>query len=337
MRCISPRLQTLAYPLIFCLTIGYQDYLYADLISPLIISNYSPVVAIYGLPYVGDAEVLKPGDTNTRLMYDVSSHYAIDENANEYILLDGETHRGTFIYRRGITNGLEAGLVVPYLDHMGGGLDSFIYNWHKTFGMPQGGRQYAPYNQLHYKYVRHTQTLFDMHTAASGIGDVRLQSAWQLQSDDAQASALALSIKFPTGDSREFRGSGAADVAFWYKQEARQDFFGYQGGSFYSLGMLYLGHGDILPDMARSYVGFGNVGAGVFLSNNVIFISQLDINSPFYSSSDLVELGSYAIQLSLGGKINISQYGQIDLGLAEDLIIDASPDVTFHVAVDIKF
>jgi len=295
------------------------------------------VIAIYGLPYAGDAEVLKPGTADSKLMYDVSSHYAIDKNDNEFILLDGETHRATFVYRQGIANGLEAGLVIPYLEHKAGGLDSFINNWHQTFGMPQGGRELTANNQFRYIYIRQSQTRFDMRTASGGIGDVRLQGAWQLQNDAIHASALALSIKFPTGDSEQFQGSGATDVALWYKHEAQQRYFSYRGGGFYSLGVLHLGHGDILPDMAKSFVGFGNIGAGVYLSHNVVFISQLDINSPFYSSSDLVELGSYAIQLTLGGKIKFAKYGQINLGLAEDLIIDASPDVTFHAAVEIRF
>jgi hypothetical protein len=89
--------------------------------------------------------------------------------------------------------------------------------------------------------------------------------------------------------------------------------------------------------MVKSFVGFGNVGAGVYITDSVVFISQLDINSPFYSSSDLVELGSYAVQLTLGGNIKFASYGELNLGLAEDLIIDASPDVTFHMAVQLRF
>ena len=324
-------------PLAGLILLLHQSLCLAELLSPITISNYSPVVAIHGLPYIGDAEVLKPGAVDAQLMYDVSSHYAEDKNAAESILLDGETHRATFIYRQGIANGLEAGLVIPYIKNKAGGLDSFINDWHQTFGMPQGGRELVANNQLRYRYVRHSQTRFDMQTANGGVGDIRLQGTWQLQNNAEQASAMALSIKFPTGDSQQFQGSGAADVALWYKNEAQQQYFGQRGGSFYSLGALYLGHGDILPDMAKSFVGFGNVGAGINLSDNIAFISQLDINSPFYSSSDLVELGSYAIQLTLGGNIKFASYGQISLGLAEDLVIDASPDVTFHAAVEMRF
>ena len=333
MRCIYRWLR----PLACILLLSAQNPALAELISPITLSNYSPVVAIHGLPYIGDAQVLKPGRSDFQLMYDDSSHYAIDFNDNEYILLDGETHRSTFIYRQGLTNGLEAGLVVPYLKHTAGGLDSFINEWHQFFGFPQGGRELTANNQFRYQYIRHSRTRFDMRTASGGIGDIRLQGAWQVQNDATRASALALSIKLPSGDSEQFQGSGATDVALWYKHEAQQAFFGYRGGSFYSLGVLYEGRGDILPDMVNPVVGFGNIGAGVSLGDNAVFVSQLDINSPFYSSSDLVELGSYAVQLTLGSRIKFAPYGQISLGLAEDLVIDASPDVTFHVAVELKF
>jgi hypothetical protein len=120
----------------------------------------------------------------------------------------------------------------------------------------------------------------------------------------------------------------------WYKNETQQQFFNARGGSFYSIGALYLGNGDVLGDLANRWVGFGGLGAGVHLTKNLLFISQLDINTPFYSSSDLVELGSHAVQLTLGGRIFLSQHGRINLGVAEDLVIDASPDVTFHMDVE---
>ena len=51
-----------------------QQLAYAELISPLSLSNYNPLVAIHGLPYIGDAEVLDHGSVNTQLMYSISSH-----------------------------------------------------------------------------------------------------------------------------------------------------------------------------------------------------------------------------------------------------------------------
>jgi len=84
-------------------------------------------------------------------------------------------------------------------------------------------------------------------------------------------------------------------------------------------------------------VGFGGLGAGVYLSDSLLFISQLDINTPFYSSSDLVELNSYAVQLTVGGSIVLTKNARINLGVAEDLVIDASPDVTFHLDAQWRF
>jgi hypothetical protein len=309
----------------------------ADLISPLTISNYNPLVAIHGLPYIGDAEVLQSGSAHARLMYDVSSHYADDENDTESILLDGETARTTFIYQQGIRDRYQLALVIPYIKHHSGGLDSFINNWHESFNMPQGGRDQTENNQFRYTYSRNSQTRFDVTSPSSGLGDVRVQGAWQLERSSNQASALELSVKLPTGDSGKLHGSGAVDVALWYKKEAQQQFFGARGGSFYSIGALYLGNGDVLADIESRWVGFGGLGAGVHLTNNLLFISQVDINSPFYSSSDLVEVGEYAMQLTLGGRVLISEQGRINLGLAEDLIIDASPDVTFHLDAEWRF
>ncbi|WP_455211379.1 DUF3187 family protein [Kaarinaea lacus] len=310
---------------------------FAELISPLSLSNYNPLVAIYGLPYIGDAEVLDHGSVNTQLMYSISSHYADDYNDSESVLLDGETARTTFIYRQGVSHDIQMSITIPYIQHHSGGLDSFINGWHETFGMPEGGRDQVENDQFRYTYRRNSQTHFDLQNPSSGMGDIRVQGAWQVEHSASEASALELSVKLPTGNSDKLHGSGAVDVAMWFKNEAQQKFLGFRGGSFYSIGALYLGNGDVLSDIVREFVGFGGLGAGVYLSDNLLFLSQLDINTAFYSSSDLVELGSYAVQLTLGGSIKLSDRGRINLGVAEDLVIDASPDVTFHVDVDWRF
>ena len=330
----SPITPVLIFPSLIIL--GSLQVAFADFVSPLIVSNYNPMAAIHGLPHIGDAEVLTRGSVATHLVFDVSSHYAGDKNAHESILLDGETDRATLLYRQGLSRGIQMSVVVPYIKHHGGGLDSFINNWHETFGMPQGGRDRVKNNQFRYFYSRDAQTRFDLQNPGSGLGDIRVDAAWQVEKSASEASALEVSVKLPTGDSAKLNGSGAMDVAMWFKKESQQTFFGLRGGSFYSIGGLYVGKGDVLSDIVRQFVGFGGLGAGVYLGDKVLFISQLDINTPFYSS-DLVELGSHAVQLTLGGSIVLSPRGRINLGVAEDLVIDASPDVTFHVDVEWQF
>jgi len=309
---------------------------FADLISPLTLSNYNPLVSVHGLPYAGDAEVLPRGSIHARLSYDVSSHYAYDQNDNEAVLLDGETARATFIYRQGIGHDTQISLVIPYIKHHSGGLDSSINDWHEIFGMPEGGRDLVANNQFRYFYRRNSQIRLNVRNSSEGVGDVRVQAAWQVRQRTDDASAMEVSVKLPTGNSEELHGSGAVDVAILYKHEAQQKLFGLKAGSFYSLGALYLGDGDVLADMRRPLVGFGGLGGGVYLQKNLLFISQLDINTAFYSS-DLVELGSHTLQLSVGGSILFGDRGRINLGVAEDLVIDASPDVTFHMGVDWRF
>jgi hypothetical protein len=313
-----------------------QQFAYAELVSPLTISNYNPLVAIHGLPSIGDAELLTRGSVNMQISYDISSHYANDENSNESILLDGESDRATLILRQGISRGMQMSIVIPYIKHHGGRLDSFINNWHDAFGMPEGGRNQVQDSQFRYFYRRDSQIRFDLQNPSSGIGDIRVQGAWQVGQKASEVSAIEVSVKLPTGDSTKLHGSGAVDVAMWYKSENQQRFFGRRSGSFYSIGALYIGKGDVLSDMVQQFVGFGGLGAGLYLTDNLLFISQLDINTPFYSS-DLVETGSYAVQLTLGGSVMLSERGRINLGVAEDLVIDASPDVTFHMDVEWRF
>jgi hypothetical protein len=310
---------------------------YADTISPIIISNQNPMVAVHGLPAVNNAQVLSENKSRFSLFFDVSSHYGDDGNDNERILLDGETYRTTFIFETGVTQGFQFGLVIPYIKHKGGSLDHFINEWHDFFSFPEGGRDLAQNNQFQYRYVRDGEVQFNRTDSASGIGDVRLEGTWQLTGAGKDAfSAVSASVKLPTGDSDAFLGSGAADFALWYKHQHADRFWDFDTGVFYSAGALYVGEGDILPRQVNRLVGFGGFGAGVHLTDSLVFITQVDINSPFYSSTDLPELGDFAAQITVGGTIK-GDVWRVNLGVAEDLMIDASADVTFHLDAQARF
>lgn len=309
----------------------------AQNIAPIVISNYNPFIAVHGLPQIGSAANLEKGANRVAVMYDLSSYYVNLRRTDESVILDGETQRTTFVYQLGLSERLQVGVFIPYVNHSGGSLDSFINDWHDFFGLPGGGRETAENDQLRFYYEHDGITQFDKTSSSSGIADVRLEAAWQLNKNASKASAMAASIKIPSGDSDEFHGSGAVDIALWYKQQQQERFFGLKGGMYYSVGALYLGNGDILAQQVNSFVAFGGLGAGVYLAQGWLFLTQLDINTPFYDSSEVAPIGEYAVQLTLGGAIDLSKNARLHLGVAEDLVVDASPDVTFHLDLQVQF
>lgn len=312
----------------------------AETISPSDVRNNNPFIHIFGLPYIGDAEVLAPGRQSYSIQYDVSNIYAFNSTNNEQLFMDGEISYTQFKYKLGVGGGNQWELVIPYIRHSGGTLDGFIDGWHRIFGLPESGRDTATKNQLRYYYQRDGKILIDFTDASSGIGDIQITSTWQLKritSPNEDNTAVSISLKLPTGDSTDLLGSGAADLTIYAKREQATRFFDFRSGLFYSGGLSLLGDSDVLTEIQDNLVLFGGIGGGIFFSNQVVLKSQLDIHTPVYSKSDLRELDEFAAQFTLAVSVEFGGGTMLDMSVSEDLMIDGSPDVTFHSELRYRF
>ncbi len=309
-------------------------------ILPFRTSNQSPLVMIYGLPAIGDARVLAKGEKELALIFDLANMYVDDSASNERIILDGETYRLNLTGRMGIASRFEAGLELPWIFQNGGFLDGFIENYHDTLGLSQGGRDQAPKGRLLFNYQRNGATLFRVDQSNSGIGDVRLTAGYQLYREAGEnpaAIALRSSLKLPTGDSNELRGSGSTDLALWLSagkgwKTAYGTWEVFGGG-----GVLGMTESDVLPDQQNHVVAFGSLGAGWSPLSWLALKVQFDGHTAFYRDSDLVELSSDSVQVVMGGTLAFSDKTTLDIGVSEDLVVRTAPDVVFHFALRHRF
>lgn len=299
--------------------------------------NQSPLVQIYGLPAMGSAVVLAPGQRRFQVAYEIANTLIAENRRDEFLVLDGESRRLTMRFAFSPRPGTELGLEVPYVSYDGGFLDSFIENWHNAFGLPNGDRDRFPQDSLTYYYRRGSEALVDITTPASGIGDVRLTGAHQLVIDPRASNVtLRASLKLPSGDAEELLGSGAADLAVWLVAgcgRERCGDVGWQAGG----GVLWLGKGELLPDQQYRLVAFGSAGAEWRALPAIALKAQLNAHTPFYSQTDLTPLGDVSIQVVLGGTWTVSRRLALDLGVTEDLLVHTAPDVSFLVALRTYF
>lgn len=324
-----------------CLIISFLPQgLYALDITPFNTKNQSPFVQIYGLPSIGTATLLSPGQKEIRVMLDYSSNYVDDANAREHIILDGETTRMTVHGRYGLAKNIELELDIPYVIHSGGFLDNFIINYHDLFGFPQGGRDQAPRNRLFYRYARNGEEKIRIDSANDGLGDVSLMAGFKIYHDGKEfprAVALRTSLKLPTGDSNSLHGSGSTDISCWIT--ASDDYkLHYGHGTVYAaIGFMAMTHGNVLPEQQQHEVGFGSMGAGWSPLSWIALKVQLDAHTPFYKDSQLRELSQNAVQLLIGGTLTLSERTTLDIAVSEDIATLTSPDVVFHFDLSIRF
>ncbi len=268
---------------------------------------------------------------------DVANSYLVSSTTREDLILDGESYRFTLGLRYGLSDRFEVGIDIPYVGQGGGFLDSFIIDWHKFFGLPQGGRTNAPKNRLLYDYSRDGQNRLLTDDSSFSIGDIRLYGAMQLYNDgkeNPRAVALRASVKVPSGDSHKLHGSGSTDGALWltasddYKLPAWLGHFTLFG----AVGGMGMTSGDILRDQQRNVAGFFTFGFGWGPASWIALKAQVSGHTPFYQS-ELRELGKDTLQLIVGGTLGFTPRTSLDIGVSEDVVRGTSPDVAFHLAL----
>jgi hypothetical protein len=309
-------------------------------ITPFQTFNQSPLVQVYGLPAPGQAAVLPPGHADLGLTANLASNFVEEDTSRESLTLDGETYRFDLRFRYGLPKNFEVGLDLPLITQQGGFLDNFIEDWHDFFHLPQGGRDQAPTGRLLYNYTRDGKEEINVNRAATGIGDVRLQGAWQFYrapEGRMRRATLHAGLKLPTGDSSNLLGSGSTDLALWVTADNAWPLHRGNVALYSAAGTLFLTDGDVLPEIQRNVVGFGSLGIGWSPLQSLAFKIQVDGHTPFYRDSSLEELDGSSLQLTVGGTVGITEALALDLGVSEDIVVNTSPDVVFHIALNNRF
>lgn len=314
----------------------------ASAVTPFYTFNQNPLVQIYGLPAAESATVEPRGSTLALLSFDLANSYAVDDNDRESVLLDGESDRLTFAFRRGISSRWELGLDLPLVAYNGGILDGFIEEWHDIFGLPQGNRRDTGHGELLFQYTKDGQERLRMDQGGLGIGDLRLGAGWQLYHDGSSepaAVALRASLKLPTGNPSKLHGSGSTDIAIWLTGSDEYLLPGSWGELtlFAAAGGMALTDGDVLEEQQRNLVGFGTLGLGWLPAEWLALKAQFSSHSPFYDGSDLNELSEPTVQLIFGGSCYLSSRTALDIALSEDITVTTSPDFALHLALSRHF
>lgn len=332
------RFRTLLLALLCCCT----PALAADMeITPFRTTNQSPLVQIFGLPAESAATLTPSGRLKFSLTQDVASNFTVSTSANEQITLDGESYRWTLATRYGINDRFEVGADIPYMLYGGGFLDSFIIDWHNTFGLPQGGRDAASKNKLNISYRKNGVQRLSMNRSGSGIGDIGLNAAMKLydiqNSDSHTALAVRTSLKLATGDSASLRGSGSTDFTLSLCG-SMNDFTEWGSlGLYGSLGGMAMTGGDVLRDQQNNLAGFGSAGIGWGPAQWISFKLQLNGHTPLYHGSSLAELSKSSLMLVIGGALRFPGNYLLDIGVSEDVAVATAPDVAFHLGLSRQF
>ena len=296
----------------------------AQLAEPLHVRNLNPLVAVFGLP----AWDTVPLGTRFGVTTEIANHFRFSQAGDEVLMLDGETVRTNLAFTHGFGGGWSVGLEVPYF-HVGGGvLDDAIDGWHETFGMPDGGRNARPEDQLFYLFGERREPFFQLMDSASGLGDAQLKLA--LLIGENQGFVVQASVKFPTGDEQMLAGSGSGDWSVTLLRTQPLVARKRPAGYYWGLGIVRAGDPHPVTFDSHEWVATGILGGSWQPWAKWGLKGQLDVHGPFYESG-LEEIGETAIQATLAAWRRLGQRGTLDFAVVEDLAVSTAPDVVLHV------
>ena len=120
--------------------------------------------------------------------------------------LDGEEWQITGDLSRQLGLG-QLNLRLRMVDRSGGIADSYIQNWHRALGIPNGGRDSVPNGRLAYYLERDGVVIAEL--TKSGLHLMDSDLSYILSFVNQQAGArIGASVQLPTGNQGDFSGSG---------------------------------------------------------------------------------------------------------------------------------
>ncbi len=306
---------------------------FAQTALTLDLDNLNPLQANRGLAPLSD-HWAGVDQQQIALSWQLANYYASSRTTEEMSWVDGETHRLDLVWQYGLAEHWQLGIKLPLFKHGAGFLDRFIFNFHETTSLPQAGRKSAQNDRYLVAYENPQGELFYRDRPHTGIGDLRAD----LTRRDATASGwryLGLSLELPTGDGDKLTGNEAVDVSLGSLFTANTRLAGQNLD-------YWLGGGLSLHLDAKSHIGAspvpvsfsGRAGLSLPLPHHWDLRAQTDIASPTYNSGAKIT-GFTQWQLHLAGVYHVSKQQRWSLGLSEDLLSKSSPDITFHLRIEI--
>lgn len=313
---------------VFTFLITAVSTVYAEQAVPIYAANQNPFVQIYGLPKAEPGTLTPKGKLDAGFLYQVSNNaISADVGNGESMIWDGETAQYNLRFRYGVSEKLELGLDVPYIQHSGGWLDSLIRNYHEAVGFPNDRQEEFDIDQINYTFDEVSMT--NNH---SGLGDVRLTAAVPLFSESIESRrylALRSLLKLPTGNADDLLGSGGTDVSMGLAYSDYQTLESINMVLSAYAGGIYMGNTEVLRHKQRHFAGYGGASLDWLALDWLELKIQMDMHSAFYDS-ELKQLGS-SIQLLAGGTFHCPGEILLDWGITEQLVTDATPDVGFYL------
>ena len=287
--------------------------------------DQNPFSLIHGQPQPVAARLPEANTTQWSLTLDVTNTLNSESSSNENLLIDFESYNLRLALLYGLNKDWALKIELPLIYYGEGFLDNTIDSWHDIFGLPRASRPLVADNQFQIFYDRNGQTLVNLDTSDSGLGDIQIALSRNIIKNQNSALSLWISADLPTGDQSSLTGNDSSDLSLWLAGDYR---FHPEWSIDANIGVLLPGENQIETLVIEDQVLFAYAGIEWKAHDAFDLRIQLNGHSSFYSNSDLELLGA-AYNITFGGRIHVGDCSDFDIAVSEDIKVGATPDVSF--------
>lgn len=296
--------------------------------QPFTAPNQSPL-ALSLVPFTPSGAALDPvGSSRLTLVAAYSSIFVRQSSSAANLDLDMELGYLSLGYAYTLHPRLRLGLELPAAFYWGGFLDGFIESYHRALGLPNGGRENAPQDQVRYDLSSRGKRIVSQDGATQAVGDLRLKGAWLLWGDGGPAVSLVCQVSLPTGDPDKGLGAGGAIPALGLSGDLPLGRFALNANAMY----FHLGSTSLLEPLEPDDAWAGSLSLGWAWSQTLTLRGQLNGATALVQGTGVEGLDNAMLQLLLGVQWQPARGQLISLAFAEDLIYYTSPDFTLSLS-----
>ncbi|MDA8084476.1 MAG: DUF3187 family protein [Nitrospiraceae bacterium] len=264
--------------------------------------------------------------------FSYSSVFMAKNSAAWDVLIDLEMATLDLQYRKIVAEGLELGLRVPLVNFNSGFMDSFVNDFHRTFGFGNYGRDFRPLNEFAYE-VRHNGLLTIKGKAGGiGLGDIRLSAKKMLLSADPAVSVVA-GVELPTGDARSGYGNGSVDADLAVMVDKR---LGDKMMSYFNAGVIFPGDlkAEETVNLRQSF--YAGAGLEYLASPEFGLLLQTVFQTSPFPKTGIGNIDRTGVVLVFGGRYTKAK-DSIEFSMTEDPNTAGAPDFTLNVSYTRRF
>jgi hypothetical protein len=296
--------------------------------QPFGVPNQSPL-ALALTPFTPAGAAMAPaGSSRLRLTTAYSSVFVRQSSSRASLYLDMELCYLALGYDYTPQRRLRLGLELPTVFYWGGFLDGFIEGYHRALGLPNGGREQVPQDQVRYQAASRSRTIISRDHSTQGVGDVRLKGAWLLWGAQGAALSLLGQLSLPSGDPDKGLGAGGAVPALGLAGEMNRGRFSLNANAMY----FHLGATSLLEPLEPDDVWAGSLSLGWAWSDTLTLRAQANGATALARDTGVEGLDNGMLQVLFGLQWVAAKGQLVSIAFAEDLIYYTSPDFTLSLS-----